>query len=77
MLEDSGNLMLVTTKVTRNTKRWSSRDQVLRWAAVGLLVVEKRFHRPSGYREMPLLRVALQRELLCRADEKVSRRATA
>jgi len=33
-------------------KRWSGGNQVLRWAAAGLLVVEKRFHLLAGYREL-------------------------
>lgn len=56
----------------RNVKRWSGGKQVLRWVAAGLLVRESRFHRLAGYREPPLLRVALQREMLQRKDGEIA-----
>ena len=33
---------------------------VLRWTAAGLLEAEKQFRRVNGYREMPILRRALE-----------------
>jgi transposase-like protein len=56
----------------RNVKRWSDGKQVLRWVAAGLLVAESRFHRLAGYRELPLLRVALQREMLLRKGGEIT-----
>ena len=34
---------------------------VVRWMAAGLLDAEKRFRSVKGYRDMPMLRVALRR----------------
>lgn len=47
----------------RNVKRWQSGEQVLRWTAAGLLEAESRFHRIAGYRDLPVLVQALQKEL--------------
>lgn len=46
----------------RRVKRWRNGEQVLRWAAAGLLEAEARFRRLGGYRDLPLLRAALRRE---------------
>lgn len=59
-------------QTARNVKRWSDGKQVLRWVAAGLLVAESRFHRLAGYKELPLLRVALQREMLRRKDGEIT-----
>lgn len=59
-------------QATHNVKRWSGGKQVLRWVAAGLLVRENQFHRLAGYRELPLLRVALQREMLRRKDGEIT-----
>lgn len=56
----------------RNVKRWSGGKQVLRWVAAGLLVAESRFHCLAGYRELPLLRVALQREMLRKKEGEIT-----
>ncbi len=53
----------ITRNVVRNIKRWMNGEQVLRWSATGLLEAEKRFRRIKGYRELPLLRTALQQKL--------------
>jgi putative transposase len=45
---------------SRNVKRRRNGQQVLRWAAGGLLEAEKGFRRMKGYRQLPLLADALR-----------------
>lgn len=47
---------------TRNVKRWRNGQQVLRWAAAGLLDAEKGFRRIKGYKELPILAAALRKQ---------------
>jgi putative transposase len=51
----------IARDVTGNVKRWKNGKMVVRWMAAGLLDAEKRFRRVKGYRDMPILRVALRR----------------
>lgn len=48
----------------RNVKRWGSGCQVLHWSAAGLLEAERGFNRLKGYRLLPLLAAALEREIV-------------
>jgi len=52
----------ITSWITLRVKRWQNGEMVQRWAAVALLEAEKRFKRVKGYREIPRLVAALQRE---------------
>jgi len=47
---------------TDKVDRWRSSDQKQRWVASALLMIEPRLRRIKGYRHLPLLRAALQRE---------------
>jgi transposase-like protein len=47
-----------------HVKRWRNGRQVLRWSAAGLLAAEKGFNRIKGYRLLPMLAVALEREVI-------------
>jgi len=49
---------------TDKVDRWRSSDQKQRWVASALLAIEPRLRRLKGYRHLPLLRVALQREVV-------------
>jgi len=51
----------IARDVTGNVKRWKHGKMVVRWMAAALLDAEKRFRRVKGYRDMPMLRVALRR----------------
>jgi hypothetical protein len=51
----------VTRTVTGNVKRWRDGGMILRWTAAGVLEAEKRFRRVNGYRDLQLLRAALER----------------
>ena len=50
----------VGRSVTGNVKRWRDGQMVLRWMAVGMLEAEKQFRRIIGYRELPILKQALE-----------------
>jgi putative transposase len=50
-------------EVSRNVKRWQNGQHVLRWSATGLLEAEKRFRRIKGYRQLPLLKRALKKQI--------------
>ena len=54
------SMMSVARTVTGNVKRWRSDEMVLRWTAAGVLEAEKQFRRVNGYRELQLLRMALE-----------------
>ena len=47
-------------QVTRNVKRWRHAEMALRWTAAGLLEAQKTFRRLKAYRQLPILRNALQ-----------------
>ena len=49
---------------TDKVDRWRSSDQKQRWVATALLDLEPRLRRIKGYRHLPLLRAALQREAM-------------
>jgi transposase-like protein len=55
------SMISIARDVTGNVKRWNNGKMVVRWMAAGLLEAEKRFRRVKGYRDMPMLRVALRR----------------
>jgi transposase-like protein len=55
------SMISIARSVTGNVKRWKNGKMVERWMAAGLLDAEKRFRRVKGYRDMPMLRVALRR----------------
>ena len=49
---------------------WRTSDQKQRWVATALLDIEPRLRRIKGYRHLPLLRAALQRETTTRAGNQ-------
>lgn len=54
------SMISVGRTVAGNVKRWRDGKMALRWTAAGLLEAEKQFRRVNGYREMPILRRALE-----------------
>ena len=56
-------MVSVARTVTGNVKRWRNRAMILRWTAAGVLEAEKQFRRINGYRDLQLLRLALERTL--------------
>jgi len=50
----------VGRSVTGNVKRWRDGQMVLRWTAAGMLEAEKQFRRIVGYRDLHILKRALE-----------------
>ncbi|MDZ7301153.1 MAG: hypothetical protein ONB44_03295 [candidate division KSB1 bacterium] len=50
-------------RMTRKVTRWRNSDQRQRWLASALLEIEPRLRKIKGYRYLPQLQQALQREL--------------
>jgi putative transposase len=50
----------VGRSVTGNVKRWRDGQMVLRWTAAGMLEAEKQFRRVVGYRDLHILKRALE-----------------
>jgi transposase-like protein len=47
-----------------NVKRWRDGQMALRWCAAGMLEAAKQFRRVKGYRQLPLLRAALDATII-------------
>jgi transposase-like protein len=65
-LKTTNCLESLLSQVARRTGkvcRWRNSDQKQRWLASALLDIEPKLHRIKGYRHLPLLRAALQREI--------------
>jgi len=56
---------------------WKSSNQRQRWLATALMDIEPRLRRVRGYRHLPKLREALQRELKINSNTKASKRKAA
>lgn len=53
----------VAASVMKRVKHWNDGEQILRYAAAGFLEAEKSFRRIKGYRQIPLLVSAIEKEL--------------
>lgn len=51
-------------RTSRNVKRWQSGEMALRWTAAGMLEAERQFRRIIGYRDLAILAVAIERDLI-------------
>ena len=54
------SMISVARTVTVNVKHWRNGEMILRWTAAGVLEAEMQFRRVNGYRDLQLLRIALQ-----------------
>ncbi len=54
------SMFAVARTVTDNVKRWRDGQMVLRWTAAGLLEAEQQFRRINGYRDLHVLKRALE-----------------
>lgn len=45
----------------RHVKRWRSGEMALRWVAAGMLEAERQFRKINGYRDLHILKRALER----------------
>ena len=64
------SIMAQVGQRTDKIDRWRTSDQKQRWVATALLDIEPRLRRIKGYRHLPLLRAALQRETTTRAGNQ-------
>jgi len=62
------SLNSMVAQLTHNVKRWKNSNQRYRWLATALLDSEPRLRKIKGYRFLPMLRLALQRELKLGSD---------
>ena len=53
----------VAASVIKRVKHWNDGEQILRYAAAGFLEAEKSFRRVKGYRQIPLLVSAIEKDL--------------
>ena len=63
-------------RLTRRVSRWTNSNQKHRWLAVALMDIEPRLRKVKGCKHLPLLRLALKRELKIE-DVKSAERAAA
>ena len=62
------SLNSMVAQLTRNVKRWTNSNQRTRWLATALLDIEPRLRRVKGFRSLPRLRRALQKDLKLDTD---------
>ena len=55
---------------TDKVDRWHNSDQILRWTATGLMDIEPRMHRISGYQFLKVLRYKLSKLVAARTGKK-------
>ena len=51
----------VIRQVCRNVKRWRNAQMALRWTAAGMLEAAKGFRRLKAYKQLPILKAALEK----------------
>jgi len=56
------SMIEIVRATQRNVKRWRSGEMALRWTAAGMLEAERQFRRVVGYRDLPKLLAAIERE---------------
>jgi len=54
------NALGTVRQVGRNVKRWRNAEMALRWTAAGMMEAQKSFRRLKAYRQLPILRRALE-----------------
>ena len=62
----------VVDKICRQVKRWQGSDHRLRWVGSALAFAESRWSRIHGYRHLPVLIHALDREYRLRTNSKAA-----
>lgn len=55
------SMISIARDAHRNVKRWRSGEMALRWVAAGMLQAERQFRKVNGYRDLHILKRALQR----------------
>ncbi len=64
------SLNSMVAQLTRNVKRWTNSNQRSRWLATALLDIEPRLRRVKGFRSLPKLRRALEKDLKLDKDNQ-------
>ncbi len=55
------SMISIARDATRNVKRWRDGKMALRWIAAGMLQAERQFRKVDGYRDLHILKRALER----------------
>ncbi|MGH2649828.1 MAG: IS256 family transposase [Actinomycetota bacterium] len=55
------SMISIARHATRNVKRWRDGKMALRWIAAGMLEAERQFRKVDGYRDLHVLKRALER----------------
>jgi transposase-like protein len=55
------SMISIVRDATRNVKRWRDGKMALRWIAAGMLEAERQFRKVDGYRDLHVLKQALER----------------
>jgi len=55
------SMISIARDATRNVKRWRDGKMALRWIAAGMLQAERQFRKVDGYRDLHVLKRALER----------------
>src|SRR3990170_4038700 len=67
------SMISIARDATRNVKRWRDGKMALRWIAAGMLEAEKQFRKVDGYRDLHVLKRALERhQEVIEGKEKVA-----
>ena len=67
------SMISINRDAHRNVKRWRSGEMAMRWVAAGMLDAEKQFRKVNGYRDLHILKRALE----CHTDVIEGRRQIA
>lgn len=62
------SLNSMVAQLTRNVKRWKNSNQRYRWLGTALLDIQPRLRKVRGFRFLPMLRLALQKDLKLESD---------
>ena len=62
------SLNSTVAQLTKNVERWTNSNQRARWLATALLDIEPRLRKVKGFRCLPMLRLALQKDLKLDTD---------
>jgi len=65
------SMIQIVRATQRNVKRWRSGEMALRWTAAGMLEAERQFRRVVGYRDLPKLLAAIERERQAREEAPI------
>jgi hypothetical protein len=55
------SMISIARDSSRNVKRWRDGKMAMRWIAAGMLEAEKHFRKVNGYRDLHVLKRALER----------------